>query len=131
MNAGAPATGSFRRLLALCRKETLQMLRDPSSIIIAFVLPVVLLFIFGYGINLDTSALRVGLVHVYGGRWPRDAPTPWDYWIGVADRLGLATEAATGHGNAAIAARSSGPSLDTGNETTAMFACPSPSTASV
>lgn len=62
MNAGAPATGAFRRLLALCRKETLQMLRDPSSIIIAFVLPVVLLFIFGYGINLDTSALRVGLV---------------------------------------------------------------------
>lgn len=53
---------SLRRLRALCRKETLQILRDPSSNIIAFVLPVVLLFIFGYGINLDTTALRIGLV---------------------------------------------------------------------
>ena len=53
---------SFRRLRALCRKETLQILRDPSSNIIAFLLPVVLLFIFGYGINLDSTALRIGLV---------------------------------------------------------------------
>jgi ABC-2 type transport system permease protein len=52
----------FRRLFALCRKETLQILRDPSSNIIAFLLPVVMLFIFGYGINLDSSGLRVGLV---------------------------------------------------------------------
>jgi len=51
-----------RRLLALCRKETLQILRDPSTFIIAFLLPVLLLFIFGYGINLDSTALRVGLV---------------------------------------------------------------------
>ncbi|HWI56729.1 MAG TPA: ABC transporter permease [Bacillota bacterium] len=54
--------GFLRRLLALSRKETLQILRDPSSNIIAFLLPVVMLFIFGYGINLDTSGLRVGLV---------------------------------------------------------------------
>src|SRR5215831_16053836 len=51
-----------RRLIALCRKETLQILRDPSSNIIAFLLPLVMLFIFGYGINLDSSGLRVGLV---------------------------------------------------------------------
>ena len=53
---------SIRRLRALCRKETLQILRDPSSNIIAFVLPVILLFIFGYGINLDSSAVHIGLV---------------------------------------------------------------------
>ncbi|MGD0960487.1 MAG: ABC transporter permease [Methylomonas sp.] len=53
---------SFRRLRALCRKETLQILRDPSSHIIAFLLPVAMLFIFGYGINLDSTALRVGVV---------------------------------------------------------------------
>jgi ABC-2 type transport system permease protein len=52
----------LRRLLALCRKETFQILRDPSSNIIAFVLPPVMLFIFGYGINLDSAALRVGLL---------------------------------------------------------------------
>ncbi|EIC28789.1 MULTISPECIES: ABC transporter permease [Methylomicrobium] len=53
---------SFRRLYALCRKETWQILRDPSSNLIAFVLPVVMLFIFGYGINLDSTAVNIGLV---------------------------------------------------------------------
>jgi ABC-type multidrug transport system, permease component len=53
---------SFRRLRALCRKETWQILRDPSSNLIAFVLPVVMLFIFGYGINLDSTAVNIGLV---------------------------------------------------------------------
>ena len=56
------STAFFRRLLALCRKETVQILRDPSSNIIAFLLPVIMLFIFGYGINLDSQGLRVGLV---------------------------------------------------------------------
>lgn len=50
------------RLVALCRKETLQILRDPSTLLIAFVFPVVLLVIFGYGINLDSSTVRLGLV---------------------------------------------------------------------
>jgi ABC-2 type transport system permease protein len=53
---------SLRRLRALCRKETLQILRDPSSNVIAFVLPVVLLFIFSYGINLDSNSVSLGLV---------------------------------------------------------------------
>ena len=52
---------SWRRLKALCWKETLQIFRDPSSILIAFFMPVLMLFIFGYGINLDSSRLRVGL----------------------------------------------------------------------
>lgn len=52
----------LRRLIALCRKETFQIFRDPSSNLIAFVLPVVMLLIFGYGINLDSTVLRIGLV---------------------------------------------------------------------
>lgn len=56
------ASVSFRRLRALCRKEAWQILRDPSSNLIAFVLPVVMLFIFGYGINLDSTAVNIGLV---------------------------------------------------------------------
>ena len=56
-----------RRLLALCRKEAAQIVRDPSSILIAFVLPVMLLFIFGYGLNLDTNRVRVGVVVEAGG----------------------------------------------------------------
>ncbi|ARZ01611.1 ABC transporter permease [Yersinia ruckeri] len=53
---------SWRRLRALCRKETRQILRDPSSGLIAFVIPIMLLFIFGYGINLDSSKLHVGIL---------------------------------------------------------------------
>jgi ABC-2 type transport system permease protein len=52
---------SWRRLKALCWKETLQIFRDPSSNLIAFILPLVMLFIFGYGINLDSSRLRIGV----------------------------------------------------------------------
>ncbi len=54
--------GSARRLATLVRKESLQVVRDPSSILIAFVLPIVLLFLFGYGVSLDTAKTRVGLV---------------------------------------------------------------------
>ncbi|HOC54588.1 MAG TPA: ABC transporter permease [Verrucomicrobiota bacterium] len=56
------AAFSFRRLRALCRKEAWQILRDPSSNLIAFVLPVVMLFIFGYGMNLDSTVVDLGLV---------------------------------------------------------------------
>ncbi|WP_338882828.1 ABC transporter permease [Xenorhabdus sp. TH1] len=70
---------SWRRLKALCIKETKQIVRDPSSALIAVVIPLMLLFIFGYGINLDSSKLRLGilmeqqskdareLVHVFTG----------------------------------------------------------------
>ena len=52
---------SWRRVRALCVKETRQIVRDPSSWLIAVVIPL-LLFIFGYGINLDSSKLRVGVL---------------------------------------------------------------------
>ena len=51
-----------RRFAALVRKESYQIVRDPSSILIAFVLPMILLFLFGYGVSLDTTQTRVGLV---------------------------------------------------------------------
>ncbi len=50
------------RLLGLIRKEFLQIRRDPSSIAIAFLLPLVLLILFGYGVSLDAKHVRVGLV---------------------------------------------------------------------
>ena len=53
---------SWRRLRALCVKETRQIIRDPSSWLIAVVIPLLLLFIFGYGINLDSSRLHVGVL---------------------------------------------------------------------
>ena len=57
-----PAPVSWRRLRALCVKESLQIVRDPSSVLIAFVLPIILLVIFGYGINLDASRIHIGVL---------------------------------------------------------------------
>jgi ABC-2 type transport system permease protein len=55
-------SGGGRRLVALMRKESAQMLRDPSTLLIALVLPLVLLFLFGYGVSLDATRVRIGLV---------------------------------------------------------------------
>lgn len=53
---------SLRRIRGLLRKERQQILRDPSSVLIAFVLPGLLLFLFGYGVSLDANHLRIGVV---------------------------------------------------------------------
>ncbi len=50
------------RFKGMVRKEWLQILRDPSSIAIAFLMPVVLLFLFGYGVSLDAKNIPVGFV---------------------------------------------------------------------
>ncbi len=51
----------MRIIKALITKEFYQIVRDPSSILIAFVLPVILLLIYMYGINLDTLKLTMGI----------------------------------------------------------------------
>ena len=42
-------------------KETRQIVRDPATFLIAFVMPILLLFLFGYGVNLDNSRSRIGV----------------------------------------------------------------------
>ncbi|BCB26763.1 hypothetical protein SKTS_16490 [Sulfurimicrobium lacus] len=54
--------GSAMRLKGLVRKEFLQIVRDPSSIAIAFLMPLFLLVLFGYGVSLDADHLPVALV---------------------------------------------------------------------
>jgi ABC-2 type transport system permease protein len=54
--------GGAMRLRGLIRKEFLQIVRDPSSIAIAFVMPVFLLLLFGYGVSLDAKHVPVGVV---------------------------------------------------------------------
>ena len=51
-----------QRLRGLIRKEAFQILRDPSSLMIAFLLPVVLLLLFGYGISLDAKHIPIAFV---------------------------------------------------------------------
>lgn len=52
---------SFIRMKALILKEFRQALRDPGSILIAFVLPAILLLLFAYGVNMDVQDLRLGI----------------------------------------------------------------------
>ncbi len=55
--------GAVRRVLAMGRKELIEIVRDPSSFGIAFVLPLLLLVLFGYGVSLDLEHLPVAVVH--------------------------------------------------------------------
>ena len=48
-------------LLALVKKELKQILRDPSSIVVAFLLPLISIVIYMYGINLDSVRVTMGI----------------------------------------------------------------------
>ena len=52
----------WTRIRAMIRKESLQIIRDPSSLAIAIVLPVLLLLIFGYGVSLDARHVPIAVV---------------------------------------------------------------------
>jgi ABC-2 type transport system permease protein len=53
---------SARRLWGFLRKELLQIRRDPSSIALALVMPVVLTLLFGYGVSLDAEDIPVAVL---------------------------------------------------------------------
>jgi len=53
---------SRRRLGGLMAKESRQILRDPSSVMIAFVMPMILLVLFGYGVSLDAEHVPIAVV---------------------------------------------------------------------
>ncbi|MBI5546737.1 MAG: ABC transporter permease, partial [Deltaproteobacteria bacterium] len=56
----------FRRFLirvgALAAKEALHIRRDPRTLYLALVMPVVMLLIFGYGVSFDIDHIPVALV---------------------------------------------------------------------
>jgi ABC-2 type transport system permease protein len=52
----------LRRIRALTLKETLQILRDPSSIAIGVVFPLMMILLFGYGLSLDVTQVSVAVV---------------------------------------------------------------------
>jgi pyoluteorin transport system permease protein len=53
---------AISRVLSLVRKESRQIVRDPSSIAIGVVLPVMLILLFGYGLSLDVKDVPVAIV---------------------------------------------------------------------
>jgi ABC-2 type transport system permease protein len=50
------------RTWALVTKETRQILRDPGSIAVGMVLPVVLILLFGFGLSLDVKHVPIAVV---------------------------------------------------------------------
>jgi len=58
----------WQQLAAIMIKEGKQVTRDPSSWIIAVVLPLTFLFLFGFGISLDTTVVKIAVVREDGGR---------------------------------------------------------------
>lgn len=54
--------GFLRRLLALVRKETRQMLRDRTCLAVGLLLPVLLIFLFGYGMSFDVKHAPIAVV---------------------------------------------------------------------
>ena len=63
---------SLTRLLAIARKEVVQILRDTRSLIIVVLMPGVLVLLFGYGVNLDLKGLPVYVLDRDGSQQSQD-----------------------------------------------------------
>jgi ABC-2 type transport system permease protein len=50
------------RVLAMARKEVRHLVRDPRSLALMFLLPAMMLFIYGYGIRLDIRNAPIGVL---------------------------------------------------------------------
>jgi ABC-2 type transport system permease protein len=66
LRAPSPPSGrgvsAAMRMRGLMRKEIKHILRDPSAILIAFLMPLVLLLVLGFGISFDARHLPIALV---------------------------------------------------------------------
>jgi ABC-2 type transport system permease protein len=63
---------SFNRLLAVAKKEVIQILRDSRSLFIVVIMPVTLMLLFGYGVNLDLKGLPVYVYDRDGSQQSQD-----------------------------------------------------------
>jgi ABC-2 type transport system permease protein len=62
---------SWRRLLALLRKEWIQVRRDAMTLRIIIAIPIMQLFLFGYAINSDPKNLPTGLLSIDHSKYER------------------------------------------------------------
>ena len=62
---------SFARLAALLRKESIQVIRDATTLRIIIAIPIMQLFLFGYAINSDPKHLPAGLLSIDDSKYTR------------------------------------------------------------
>ncbi len=79
------------RALAIARKETRQLLRDPAYLGLAVVVPLLLILLLGYQLSLDVKGLLVAVVDHDRSPWSReyiDGLVHSEYFrlVGVLDR---------------------------------------------
>ena len=83
---------SFKRFLAVLRKEWIQMRRDPMTLRMIIALPVMQLFLFGYAINVTPKNLPTGLLSAAHSKYERTIVTALQN-TGYYDVRTLASEA--------------------------------------
>jgi ABC-2 type transport system permease protein len=95
---------SISRLLAVARKEWIQVRRDPRSLALAFLLPLLMLLLFGYAITWDVRDLELVVLDLDGTAPSRALVETFEAsgFFHVADRLFSYTDVdgAVGRGNA-------------------------------
>jgi ABC-2 type transport system permease protein len=84
---------SFKRFLAVLRKEWIQVRRDPFTLRMVIALPVMQLFLFGYAINADPKHLPTGLLSSDHSKYERTLVAALQN-TGYYDVRPLASEAA-------------------------------------
>jgi ABC-2 type transport system permease protein len=81
----------LERVPAIAIKETRELLRDPIYLGLAFVIPMIMILLFGFGLILDIKHLPVAFVDRDGSPWSRDYRDRFvhsEYFdlVGVLDR---------------------------------------------
>lgn len=62
---------SLTRLLAMSRKEVIQLRRDPRSMMLGFLLPMALIVFFGYAISYDVKNIKTVVLDLSGTQTSR------------------------------------------------------------
>ena len=82
---------NLNRILAMMKKEVLQIRRDPRSLLIILLMPVLQLFIYGYALNLDVHHVPLCVYDEDGTQFSQDFlknPDGRGFWD-ILFRIGL------------------------------------------
>ncbi len=53
---------NIRRMMSIVKKEIIQIRRDPPSLVMAFIVPVMMLMIFGYAVTTDVDHIKTAVL---------------------------------------------------------------------